>query len=77
MVQVQKIKSGVYKVKTDKGIFMIRGGASFNSDSKFFKNGGYEIWTASSNEECNDENCWAYGAQSKKIALQVIKDFCG
>ena len=69
----QKIKAGVYKVTTDKGVFMVRGGASYNSYSKFFRNGGYEIWTASSYDECTDNNCWAYGAKSKKMALDAIK----
>jgi len=71
----EKIKAGVYKITTTKGIFMVRGGINYNPDSEFFRNGGFEIWTASSNAECNDGNCWACGAPSKKIAIQWINEY--
>lgn len=71
----QKIQAGIYKVTTSKGILMVRGGVNYNPHSQFFKNGGYEIWSASSTDECTDLNCWACGAPSKKIAMQLIEEY--
>lgn len=74
IIRTQKIKAGIYKVITNAGIYMVRGGINYNPDSEFFRNGGYEIWTSPSNDECSDLNCWACGAPSKKIALQYIQE---
>lgn len=75
IMMIEKIKAGIYKVTTKKGVLMVRGGVNYNPDSAFFAGGGFNVWNASSNNDCNDSNCWACGASSKKIALQYIAEY--
>jgi hypothetical protein len=73
-MKVTKIRAGSYKVTKNGKTYMVRGGKNYNSDSLFFRNGGFEIWNASCEEDCNDNNCWAFGASSKSHALEVINN---
>ena len=72
-MKITKIKAGIYKVDYNGRTVMVMGGANYNPDSKFFRDGRFEIWNADSRENCTDEVCWACGAPSKKVALQWIK----
>jgi hypothetical protein len=73
-MRVTKIRAGRYKVETEIGTFIIRGGINYNPDSEFFRRGGFEIWNASNDADCTDLNCWAAGPSSKKVALEFIAE---
>ncbi|MCK5616223.1 hypothetical protein KAR91_80920 [Candidatus Pacearchaeota archaeon] len=73
-MKVTKLKAGSYKVEIGNSTIIVRGGANYNPDSKFFRNGGFEAWNANTEEECKDVNCWACGAPSKKVMLQWIQE---
>lgn len=73
-IKVNKIRAGVYMVTKGNNTYMVRGGKNYNIDSLFFKSGRFEIWTANSEDNCNDGNCWAVGAFSKSHALEIINN---
>lgn len=72
-MKVTKIEAGIYRVEYKGLTVIVRGGKNYNPDSKFFRNGGFEVWTANNPEECSCMNAWAIGAKSKKEALNHIK----
>jgi len=74
-MKVTRIKAGTYKVQLKGTILMVRGGPNYNPDSRFFRNGGFDIWTANSPDECRDDNCWAVGAPSYRRAMEIVKSF--
>ena len=73
-MKVEKVQAGAYKVTTDKGVYMVCGGINYNPDSPHFRGGNWEVWDAASYTERTNENCWACGAPSKKVALQWISE---
>ena len=69
-----RLSSGVYRVQTDMGTFMVRGGKGYNKTGKIRARRRFEIWTAGSDAECEDTNCWKCEAPNKETAFKYITE---
>ena len=67
-MEINRIKSGVYKCKDSKGVFIITGGEATVS-------GLWVAFQCETHEECRDDNSWAVQFKTKKQLLTYASKF--